>query len=88
MSNNTGLKFGGRTKGTKNKITSNVKLALMALLEKEIEQLPMILEQLEPKQRIEILIKIMPYLIPKAESENSEEQQSLRIEVIEKMVVI
>ncbi len=88
MSNNTGLKFGGRTKGTKNKITSNVKLALMALLEKEIEQLPMILEQLEPKQRIEILIKIMPYLIPKAESENSEEQQALRIEVIEKMVVI
>ena len=88
MSNNTGLKFGGRTKGTKNKITSNVKLALMALLEKEIEQLPMILEQLEPKQRIEILIKIMPYLIPKAESENSEEQQALRIEVIEKLVVI
>ena len=60
----------------------------MALLEKEIEQLPMILEQLEPKQRIEILIKIMPYLIPKAESENSEEQQALRIEVIEKLVVI
>ena len=88
MSNKTGLKFGGRTKGTKNKITSNVKLALMALLEKEIEQLPMILEQLEPKQRIEILIKIMPYLIPKAESENSEEQQALRIEVIEKLVVI
>ncbi len=88
MSNNTGNKFGGRSKGTSNKLTSKVKEALHLIFESEIANLPTYLDQLEPKQRIEVLIKLLPYVVPKAESETSNEQHGIKIEVIEKMVVI
>ncbi len=60
-----GEKTGGRVKGTPNKLTKEIRIVLKNLMAKEIENLPDILEQLEPRERADLLMKIMPYVLPK-----------------------
>lgn len=62
-----GVKTGGREKGTPNKLTKELRKALKDLLYQELENLPEHLNSLEPKDRLEILIKLLPYAIPKVE---------------------
>ena len=42
--------------------------SLKALMQKEIQALPSSLEKLEPKDRLNILCKLLPYVFPKVES--------------------
>jgi hypothetical protein len=37
-------------------------------MQKELEQLPETLKELDPVQRLNILCKLMPYVLPKTES--------------------
>ena len=69
MANTTGKKHGGRTKGTPNKLSKELRASLKNVLSNEVEKLPEHFEQLEPKERIELLIKIMPYAMPKVKPE-------------------
>lgn len=41
---------------------------LKELMQKELEQLPDTLKELEPVQRLNILCKLMPYVFPKVEA--------------------
>ena len=66
MANMTGKKFGGREKGTPNKLTAELRSALKDVLYDEIEQIPHRLDELEAKDRLELLVKLMPYVFPKA----------------------
>ena len=68
MANNTGKKYGGRKKGTPNKLTKELRTLLKDVLFYELENIEERLDQLEPKQRIELVIKLMPYVFPKLES--------------------
>jgi hypothetical protein len=68
MANNTGKKYGGRQKGTPNRITKELRSILKDLLYDEIETLKERLDALEPKERIELLVKLMPYIVPKVNS--------------------
>lgn len=65
MANNTGKKFGGRQKGTPNRMTKELRTVLKDLLYEEIEVLQERLDALEPKDRIELIIKLMPFALPK-----------------------
>ena len=65
MAFNTGKKYGGRQKGTPNRMTKELRLILKDLLYTEIEALQDRLDALEPKERVELLIKLMPYVLPK-----------------------
>jgi hypothetical protein len=67
--NTTGKKFGGRNAGTPNKLTKELRALLKNIMAKEIEAIPSHLEKLEPKDRLEILIKMLPYSLPKIEPE-------------------
>lgn len=69
MANNTGRKYGGRKKGTPNKITGTVKEMINKTLTKQLESLPKLLSELSPKERVEVVIKLLPYLIPKMDVE-------------------
>lgn len=62
MANNTGRKYGGRKKGTPNKITGTVKEMINKTLTKELESLPKLLSELSPKERVDAVIKFLPYL--------------------------
>ena len=64
MANMTGKKFGGREKGTPNKLTKELRSALKDVLYDEIEQIPHRLDELETKDRLELLVKLMPYVFP------------------------
>ena len=68
MANMTGKKFGGREKGTPNKLTKELRSALKDVLYEEIEQLPHRLDELDTKDRLELLVKLMPYVFPKVQS--------------------
>ena len=65
----TRVKTGGREAGTPNKITKELKTLLKDILTQELETLPEPLNQLEPKERLEILAKLLPFVMPKAEAE-------------------
>jgi hypothetical protein len=68
MANTSGNKYGGRQKGTPNRITKELRTLLKDILYQELEQVQERLELLEPKERIELLIKLMPYALPKVTS--------------------
>ena len=67
MANNTGKKFGGRTTGTPNKVTKEIRDNLKRIVDNEIEFLGTYMETLTPKERIELLMKIMPFVLPKVQ---------------------
>ena len=68
MANITGKKYGGIQKGTPNKLTKEIRTVLKDLIYKEHDEFKEHLDYLEPKQRIEIIIKLIPYVLPKVES--------------------
>lgn len=49
-------------------LTGNIRETLKELMQKEIEQLPDTLKGLDPVQRLNILCKLIPYVLPKVES--------------------
>ena len=58
-------KTGGREKGTPNKVTKNVRFWLFDLMQDNIETLEIDLKKLEPKERWEIICRLLPYVITK-----------------------
>ncbi len=68
MANNTGKKYGGRQKGTPNKLTKEIRTVLKDLIYRELDEIQEHLDSLEPKQRIELVIKLIPYVLPKVDS--------------------
>jgi hypothetical protein len=69
MANTTGKKYGGREPGTPNRLTKELRAALKNILHQEIELLPEHFNKLEPKDRLELLAKLLPYALPKVEPE-------------------
>jgi hypothetical protein len=59
------VKYGGRKKGTPNRLTKEVRAVLKEVVFDEISQIHLHFEKLDSKERIELLIKLMPYVCPK-----------------------
>ena len=53
-------------------LTKNIREILKDLMQNELEQLPETLKGLEPKERLNVLCKLMPYVLPKVESVSHE----------------
>ena len=68
MANTTGNKYGGRQKGTPNRMTKELRVLLKDIMYQELEEIQERFSLLEPKQRIELIIKLMPYILPKVNS--------------------
>ena len=68
MANTTGNKYGGRKKGTPNRITKELRSLLKDVMYDEIGALQDRLDALNPKERVELLVKLMPYALPKVTS--------------------
>jgi hypothetical protein len=58
-------KTGGRQKGTSNKIKSRLKEAISEIVDSNLETIRHDLAQLEPKDRISLLLKFVEYVLPK-----------------------
>lgn len=59
-----GNKFGGRTKGSRNKSTEIVKKNVALLLENNIQVVQEDLDQMTPRDRVNALLQFMKFLIP------------------------
>ena len=51
-------------------MTKELRNLLKNVLHVELERIQENLEQLEPKERLEIIIKMMPYVLPKIKDES------------------
>ena len=65
MTNTTRSKYGGRQKGTPNRMTKELRSVLKDILYQELDDIQERFNLLEPKERIELLIKLIPYALPK-----------------------
>ena len=72
-----GIKTGGRSAGTPNRLTKELRKVLKDLLHKELENLSTHLDSLEPKERLEILTKLLPYVVPKVQSIHYQENEPM-----------
>ena len=63
-----GFKTGGRELGTPNKTTSELRRVLKHMVDDELQNLQDNINELEPKERIELLIKLLPYVMPKVQT--------------------
>jgi len=67
MANTTGKKYGGREKGTPNRLTKELRTILKDVLYNELENIEELLDSLETKERLDMLIKLMPFALPKVD---------------------
>lgn len=59
-------------------LTSGLRTNLKSIMQAEIQKFPELLEQLEAKERINVTVKIMPYLFPKITSVSLSEGEPWR----------
>ena len=55
----------GRPKGSLNKTSVQTKKIIEKLVSSELKNIDSLLEQLEPKERVDAIIKLLAYVIPK-----------------------
>jgi hypothetical protein len=63
-----GQKTGGRVAGTPNRLTKELRTVLRDMIAAELDALPKTLEGLTAKERLDVLIKLMPFCLPKVDS--------------------
>lgn len=62
--NITGKKYGGRTKGTPNKQTKDLREWMTSFINKNTSQIEVDWQQLDPKDRIVLFEKLLKYTLP------------------------
>ena len=60
-----GNKTGGRQKGTPNKATANLKNTIHGIVERQFETLESDLEELDGRDKINFVLKLIEYVLPK-----------------------
>lgn len=65
----SGFKTGGRTAGTPNKLTKEIREVFKALMVEQMETIPGLLNSIEnPEKKLDFLIKLLPFILPKVEN--------------------
>ena len=81
--NTTGKKFGGRQKGTPNRLNSKIKDKLSAIISDAISSLN--IEDMTKAERLKLIQLGLPYIITKPQQEEIQEQQNFTIEIIDRL---
>lgn len=58
-------KTGGRTAKTPNKINAQAKDLILSVVNDEVSKIPALLDKLKPKDRLDVVIKLMGFVVPK-----------------------
>ncbi len=67
----------GRRKGTPNILTHLIRNLLKSIYEDELENISEYLEELSVKERLDFILKITPYILPKLDRIHFEEGEPL-----------
>ena len=81
--NTTGKKFGGRTKGTPNKLNSKIKDKLSSIISEAIDSFD--IEDMTKAERLKLIQLGMPYIITKPQQEEIQEQHNITVEIIDRL---
>ena len=82
--NTTVNKYGGRTKGTPNKLTSKIKDKLSSIIIEAIDSLD--LETMTKSERLKLIQLGLPYVVPKPQLEEPvQQEQKFQIEIIKNL---
>ena len=81
--NTTGKKFGGRTKGTPNKLNSEIKDKLSSIISEAIDSFD--LKDMTKAERLKLIQLGMPYIITKPQQEEIQEQHNITIDIIDRL---
>ncbi len=69
-----------KTKKKEQVLTMGLRETLKNIMQNEIEKLPETLEALDPKERINVVCKLMPYVFPKVETVHPTEGEPLQFD--------
>ena len=69
-----------KTKKKYQVLTMGLRETLKNIMQKEIEKLPETLEALDPKERINVVCKLMPYVFTKVETVHPTEGEPLQFD--------
>lgn len=58
----------GRPKGAENKLARELRDHLKTVVEDELERLPTYLDSMPDAERLHILLKLLPYVLPKVQA--------------------
>lgn len=78
-------KIGGRKRGTQNRVTSTTKDLLQRYIDSEIEALPLLKDLLAPKERIEALKGLLPYVYPRKQEINVKDEIKALLDNVESL---
>lgn len=82
--NTTGKKYGGRTKGTPNKLSVKIKNKLTDLISEAIDSFE--IGDITKAERLKLIQLGLPYIVTKPQIEKpQQEQQTFQIEIIDKI---
>ena len=82
--NTTGNKYGGRIKGTPNKLTSKIKDKLSSIISEAIDSLDT--KDMTKSEKLKLIQLGLPYIITKPQIEEpQQEQQMFQIEIIDSL---
>jgi hypothetical protein len=81
-------KLGGRKQGIPNKSTTQIRELLNSVLQEEIERVPEHFNAItDPKQRLDALAKLLPFIAPKMQSIKEVKQEENQIRKIEVEII-
>ena len=75
-----GIKTGGREIGTPNKTTSELRKTLKHIVDDELQILQDNINELQPKERIDLLIKLLPYVMPKVQTVSARDGEPIGLD--------
>jgi len=81
--NTTGKKFGGRQKGTPNKLSNKIKEKLSKLIDEVVASFD--IEDMTKSERLKLIQLAMPYVLTKPQQEEVEQQQNITVEIIDRL---
>ena len=87
--NTTGIKYGGRTKGTPNKLTSEIKDKLSTIINEAIDSID--LDSMSKAEKLKLIQLGLPYVMTKPQQEEpqqeepQQEEQKFQIEIIDRL---
>ena len=81
--NTTGKKYGGRTKGTPNKLSAEIKESLSLLISEAVSSLD--INSMSKSEKLKLIQLGLPYVITKPQTEEVVEEQKLTVEIIDRL---
>lgn len=61
-------------------LTTDLRETLKRIMQSEIEALPETLKELDPKERLNVVCKLMPYVFPKVEAVEAKSGEPLQLD--------